>query len=293
MKTLEHLREQAYRAHSNVSFSPEKRAESIVNDYSAELDEDLIEIGNESPHYVDKYKEKYIQMLSHWLRSKSNCISSMITGPANFPVRRAEKANRNEENRYKDFRDWRDKVFLSFKRQAKRKAIEDAGGALEINKSKVADLLLYQEYMKRINKAHAAYVKKPNSILEANLSEEEKDYIIKWVPKASYYTKPFQQFQLTNNLAKIKNTQARIKELEKKAYFANQEVKEYEVPGGKLVLNYKDDRIQIFNETKPEKSIINSYKSNGLKWSPYNKCWQRQITNNALYSMQLLFKIKF
>ena len=33
MKTLEHLREQAYRAHSNVSFSPEKRAESIVNDY--------------------------------------------------------------------------------------------------------------------------------------------------------------------------------------------------------------------------------------------------------------------
>lgn len=293
MKTLEHLREQAYRAYSNISFSPEKRAESIVNDYSSELDEDLIEIEKAAPHYVDKYKEKYIQMLSHWLRSKSNCISSMITGPSNFPVRRAEKANRNEENRYKDFRDWRDKIFLSFKRQAKRKAIEDAGGELEINKSKIADLLVYQEYMKRINKAHAAYMKKPNSILEANLTEDEKDYIIKWVPIASYYTKPFQQFQLTNNLAKIKNTQARITELEKKAYFANQEVKEYEVPGGKLILNYNDDRIQIFNETKPEQSVINSYKSHGLRWSPYNKCWQRQITNNALYSMQLLFNIKF
>ena len=103
----------------------------------------------------------------------------------------------------------------------------------------------------------------------------------------------FQQFQLTNNLAKIKNTQARIAELEKKAYLANQEVKEYEVPGGKLILNYKDDRIQIFNESKPDQSVINSYKSHGLRWSPYNKCWQRQITNNALYSMQLLFKIKF
>ena len=292
MKTLEHLREQAYRAYSNISFSPEKRAESIVNDYSSELDEDLIEIEKAAPHYVDKYKEKYIQMLSHWLRSKSNCISSMITGPSNFPVRRAEKANRNEENRYKDFRDWRDKIFLSFKRQAKRKAIEDAGGELEINKSKIADLLVYQEYMKRINKAHAAYMKKPNSILEANLTEDEKDYIIKWVPKASYYTKPFQQFQLTNNLAKIKNTQARIKELEKKAYFANQEVKEYEVTGGKLILNYKDDRIQIFNETKPEQSVINSYKSHGLRWSPYNKCWQRQITPNAKFSMKLLFKIE-
>lgn len=293
MKTLEHLREQAYRAYSNISFSPEKRAESIINDYSAELDEDLIEIEKVAPHYVEKYKEKYTQLISHWLRSKSNCISSMITGPANFPVRRAEKANRNEENRYKDFRDWRDKIFLSFKRQAKKKAIEDAGGELEINKSKLADLLVYQEYMKRINKAHAAYVKKPNSILEANLTEDEKDYVIKWFPKPSYYTKPFQQFQLTNNLAKIKNTQARIAELEKKAYLANQEVKEYEVPGGKLILNYKDDRIQIFNESKPDQSVINSYKSHGLRWSPYNKCWQRQITNNALYSMQLLFKIKF
>ncbi len=293
MKTLEHLREQAYRAYSNISFSPEKRAESIINDYSAELDEDLIEIEKVAPHYAEKYKEKYTQLISHWLRSKSNCISSMITGPANFPVRRAEKANRNEENRYKDFRDWRDKIFLSFKRQAKKKAIEDAGGELEINKSKLSDLLLYQEYMKRINKAHAAYVKKPNSIIEANLTEDEKDYVIKWFPKASHYTKPFQQFQLTNNLAKIKNTQARIAELEKKAYLANQEVKEYEVPGGKLILNYKDDRIQIFNESKPEQSVINSYKSHGLRWSPYNKCWQRQITNNALYSMQLLFKIKF
>lgn len=30
-----------------------------------------------------------------------------------------------------------------------------------------------------------------------------------------------------------------------------------------------------------------------VKWSPFNKCWQRQITNNAIFSMELLFKIKF
>jgi hypothetical protein len=293
MKTLEHLREQAYRAYYNTSFSPEKRAERIVNDYSTELDEDLIEIEKVAPHYTEKYKEKYTQMISHWLRSKSNCISSMITGPANFPIRRAEKANRNEENRYKDFRDWRDKIFLSFQRQAKKKAIEDAGGELEIAKNKLSFLVLRQDYMKRINKAHAAYVKKPNSIIEANLTEDEKDFIIKWVPKASYYTKPFQQFELTNNLSKIKNTEARVKELENKEYLASKENKIFDIPGGRIEFNYKADRIQIFNDQMPSRDVITSYKSHGLRWSPFNKCWQRQITNNAIYSMQLLFKIKF
>ena len=292
MKTLEHLREQAYRACSNISFSPEKRAESIINDYSAELDEDLIEIEKVAPHYAEKYKEKYTQLISHWLRSKSNCISSMITGPANFPVRRAEKANRNEENRYKDFRDWRDKIFASFQKQANRKAIMDAGGELEVAKQKLIDLQFLQEYMKRINKAHAAYVKNPNSILEPELSESEKDFVIKWVPLASYHKKPFMSFSLTNNNAKIKSSEARVKVLEDKEAAKSDENTEFEISGGKLVLNYQADRIQIFNDQKPEQSVIASYKSHGLKWSPFNKCWQRQITPNAKFSMKLLFKIE-
>ena len=66
----------------------------------------------------------------------------------------------------------------------------------------------------------------------------------------------------------------------------------YEIPNGKLELNFKADRIQIFNDQKPEQSVIASYKSHGLKWSPFNKCWQRQITPNAKFSMKLLFKIE-
>lgn len=292
MKTLEHLREQAYRAYSNISFSPEKRAESIINDYSAELDEDLIEIEKVAPHYAEKYKEKYTQLISHWLRSKSNCMSSMITGPANFNVQRAEKANRSEENRYKEFRQWRDKIFASFQKQANRKAIMDAGGELEVAKQKLIDLQFLQEYMKRINKAHAAYVKNPNSILESELSESEKDFVIKWVPLASYHKKPFMSFSLTNNNAKIKSSEARVKVLEDKEAAKSDENTEFEISGGKLVLNYQADRIQIFNDQKPEQSVIASYKSHGLKWSPFNKCWQRQITPNAKFSMKLLFKIE-
>lgn len=290
-KTLEHLRELARRAHYWTSFTPEKRAESIVNIYSEELDDDMIEITKLSAEYAPRYKEKYIQFLSHWLRSKSNCASSMIAGPANFNVRRAEKANRSEENRYNEFRQWRDKIFASFQKQAKRQAIIDAGGELEIAKQKLIDLQFLQEYMKRINKAHAAYIKNPNSILESELSESEKDFVIKWVPLASYHKKPFMSFSLTNNNAKIKAAEARVKVLEDKEAAKSDENTEFEIPGGKLILNYQADRIQIFNEQKPEQSVIASYKSHGLKWSPFNKCWQRQITPNAKFSMKRLFNI--
>lgn len=291
MHTLENLRESAYRAYSNISFSPEKRAESIVKDYSEELDADLIIISEIAPDYAPKYKEKYIQLISHWLRSKSNCISSMITGPANFPVRRAEKANRNEENRYKEFRDWRDKIFLSFQKQAKKQAIIDAGGEIEIAKQKLSDAIVTQEYMKRINKAYTAYIKKPNSLQISDLSESEKEFVIKWFPRYEYIKKPFQSYQLTNNLALIKNTEVRIKVLEDKESAKTDENKEIKIPGGKMIFNYAADRIQIFNDEKPAPDVISSYKSHGLKWSPFNKCWQRQITPNAKYSMKLLFKI--
>lgn len=77
MKTLEHLREQAYRAYSNVSFSPEKRAESIINDYSSELDEDLIEIEKVAPHYAEDAK-RYLtswRECEHLINNRSYQIS--------------------------------------------------------------------------------------------------------------------------------------------------------------------------------------------------------------------------
>lgn len=292
MQTLEHLRDAAYRAHYWVSFTPDKRAEQVINDYSAELDSDIIEIEKINSDYAPRYKEKYIQLLSHWLRSKSNCASSMIAGPANFNVARAEKANKSEQNRYNEFREWREKIFKSFEKQEKKQAIEAAGGELEINRAKLKRMQDDQERMKKINKCYAAYVKNPKTLESADLTEAEKNAIIKWVPEYSYIKKPFEGYQLTNNLARIKNTEARIKDLEKKESLVNNENKIFDIEGGKLELNFKADRIQIFNDEKPERAVIESYKKHGLKWSPFNKCWQRQITNNALYSMQLLFKIK-
>lgn len=57
MKTIEGLYELAYRAYSNLSFDPEKRAARIVSDYEKQLSEDLETIPeNEQEQYIANYK---------------------------------------------------------------------------------------------------------------------------------------------------------------------------------------------------------------------------------------------
>ena len=80
----------AYRAYTGTSFSPEKRAESQCKFYDETIAE-LQEIGADESG-IQKFEKLFVTNLA----AKSNCLSTMIAGPANFPVRRAEKANERE-----------------------------------------------------------------------------------------------------------------------------------------------------------------------------------------------------
>ena len=58
---------------------------------------------------------------------------------------------------------------------------------------------------------------------------------------------------------------------------------ELEFDGGTVVKNYYEDRLQIFHDSKPAPDVIQSLKHNGFRWSRNNGCWQRQLTQNAVY----------
>lgn len=81
----------AYRAHSGTSFTPEKRALSECAYYD-EVCNELKETGK------DWAIEKFTKLFEKSLAAKSRCVSSMIVGPARFPVTRMEKLNRWEHN---------------------------------------------------------------------------------------------------------------------------------------------------------------------------------------------------
>ena len=129
---LDGLYDAAYRAHSGTSFSPEDRARSAVQGYESELNADLLSIpADEKERYVENYKKHLFALMA----AKSRCLSTMITGPANFPVRRAEKANQAEHNRGIEFSEWRGRALKQI-----AKNIEAAKPAEEKDAEKLADL---------------------------------------------------------------------------------------------------------------------------------------------------------
>jgi len=278
---LENLYDLCYAAHRNVSFSPEKRAVSYVKEFSSILEKDLETLGENAGNY----KEKFIAKFSDWMRSKGNCLSSMITGPARFPVRKAEKANNAERRKYEEFEKWRDKYFTAINRKPTLSPEDE----LTIAENRLIKLQALQDEAKDLN----AWIRKnkltdPKEIITKAKEAEYSDDVLKllyeqtkWDGEKSViigYKVP--SFTLTNNNAKIKSTIAKVKtmlnRIETKENFTD-----IEFPNGRITI--EDDRIKIFNDEKPEKEIIELIKSNGFRWSPFWKCWCRKHTENAMY----------
>jgi hypothetical protein len=281
---LESFKEAAIRAHNWTSFSPEKRGEQLIKDYSAQLSEDIeeLQIAGIEQEIIKGYKTRYINLFSSWLASKSRCISSMITGPARFPVRKAEKANRSEENHYNIWQEWR--------KRAKKAIIRKAQPA----KTYLSEIERYKAEMEDMQKNHILMKEGNKRIKEAHKSGEDiTEYLINTFgiqPHMIEWTMKF-GFGLANNNANMKRVEQRIKELSAKevARQTNPET-DYKFEGGEVVFNYEADRIQVKHDQKPEPDKIQELKKHGYKWSPFNKVWQRQLTANSIYVTKNLFK---
>ena len=103
-----------------------------------------------------------------------------------------------------------------------------------------------------------------------------------------YYNQPYPSFELTNNNAKIKRLQERLEDLIKLKERTNNENKYPEIEGLKVVEDTTDMRIRILFDEIPNEETRILLKQNGFKWSPRNSAWQRQLTNNGIYSTKKL-----
>jgi hypothetical protein len=280
---LDHLQEKASNAHYWTSFSPERRGEAMIKDYSEELQEDINFLQAQSipEDIIQDYKTRYENLFASWLHAKGNCISSMITGPARFPVRRAEKANRSEERHYEVFREWRERAKKAIIR--KSQPVKTFTSEIERYKAELTAMQKNHELMKEGNKRIKAANKSGEDISDY-LKEtfNVAPHMIEWSMKFG--------FGLQNNNANMKRVEERIKELEKKEQRREEKpITEYLFDGGKLVVNYEADRLQIFFDTRPTPQELTAWKEKGLNsynWSPTANAWQRKITGNAFYSVK-------
>lgn len=293
---LSHLKQIARNSYNWISQDPDGRGQRCLSGWNEEIQKDVEKIKSlgANEEQVERYKKGYEKHLVAWYSSQGNCASSFVCGPANFPVAKMQKRYAWADNHYKTFRAWREKVLNAYDRYERKRKIDEAGGPLEIAKNKLSQLEAYQEKMKRVNKAHKAYLKNQNSIQSnTELSDDEKDLVIKYVSRYSWEPHPFAPYQLTNNNAMIKNTKDRIKDLENKEQALSEGNKQFEFEGGTVVFNVELDRICIKHDEKPASDVIQTLKKNGFRWSPFHKVWMRQITENAKFITFNCLNLKF
>lgn len=96
--------------------------------------------------------------------------------------------------------------------------------------------------------------------------------------------KPYGDFELSSLRGKIKRVQARLADLDKLQAAAQQPDNTTKFDGGEIVRNAEENRLQILFDEIPDADTRDALKSNGFRWSPRNKAWQRQLTQNAEYA---------
>lgn len=271
----------AIRAHNGTSFTPEKRGKDYIESYSAELVGDLAKLPEDARA---DYEEKYKRLFSAWLNAKCSCLSSMITGPSGFPVRRAQKANATEQRRHDEFRQFRDKYFARIARNERREARENSDPATEM-RAKLENAEKLQKWMVAANKV--VFKKgldeagKIAGLVALGFTEGRARQIL--APDCCNRI-GFASYQLQNNNANIKRMRERVAELDAKAAATTTETERAD--GIRVVQNADADRLQIFFPGKPEAEIIGKLKKNAFKWSPSQGCWQRQLTGNAIQAIR-------
>lgn len=154
----------------------------------------------------------------------------------------------------------------------------DNPDATELLQEKIAKLETKRDWMKLVNKE---YRRCKGDISKMDIDERKKAILKLWKSnKPEYESKPFQRFELSNLGAKIKAAQRRLEDLKKKE---NDVTMEIEFPGGKIVDNVEDNRLQIFHDEKPDYEVRKRLKQNGFRWAPSVGVWQRMRSPNAMY----------
>lgn len=225
-----------------------------------------------------RYSRKLAEYYNSYYRNEASCPSVMITGAGNFPVGKKKKQN---ERRDTLLNDWN--YLESYVRKIEdlltmsQPILSNDEQAIELLEEKLEALKEKQENMKAVNKA----IKKKD-VAVGNEELRDMGYSDNDIAELR---KPnfggivgYPSFSLQNNLANIKRVEARLKKLKAVKADGNKEV---ECEFFKVVENTDLMRLQLIFDDKPSEEVRKVLKSHAFRWSPSNKSWQRQLTDNA------------
>lgn len=286
------INEENAKAANDAVYSREYVAGSATQAYKQNVDRvydivDLItaekpELSEKAVGMAERYSRKLAEYYNNYYRNETSCPSVLISGGANFPVKKKEKQNSRRETLMKD---WDDLQSFAQKIEnlltMKQPILSNDENAIDRLEEKLDRLEALQSMMKSVN----AYYRKNKTL------DNCPDLTLKQIQELKlemkehfhYEDKPFMTYALTNNNATIKNTRARLERLKKEKEAGTQA---HESKFFTIVENTELMRLQLIFDEKPKEEVRSILRGNAFKWSPKNNCWQRQLTNNARYAVR-------
>lgn len=299
-ENLDELWDIAVRAFSGTSFEPEERAAMYIRDYEEVLKNDIEELSNVegvTEDVINGYRLKFTDKVRDLFARHSRIISTMITGSANFPAERNEKANRSYDNAFSEFQAWRER----YAKLAKKK-IDNAKSPEERSEEEWRNIRqdIFESATAcadidngRIACYRSAFVNSIFGKVERMAKNGKYDLVV----NALDYIKDLQdknEIGLKKPIFTERHSIWKLREVAEKAVKvqeerAGREESEFEFRGCRIVKNYAENRLQLIFDGKPEASMINALKQNGFRWSPRFTAWQRQLTSNSYYGAARVF----
>ena len=269
----------------------EQNVNELIDKYPQNINEEVL---NLIEYYKDKYSKKLAFAINKHNSIECRMPSIMIAGPAKFNVRKKEKQNNARESFWKEYGylfDENNYYFNKIKILITNKIIfSDDAMAIEKLETKIADLEEMQKLMKEVN----AYYRKHKTLDGCELLNEQEIRKLKYnMELITWHNAPFPTYALTNNLAEIKRLKERVENIKKLKDRAetNTTDKYIKIDGLEVVEDATDMRIRLIFDNIPNEEIRTILKSNGFKWSPKNSAWQRQLTNNGIYSTKRVLEL--
>ncbi|WP_372640201.1 zincin-like metallopeptidase domain-containing protein [Ancylomarina sp.] len=288
----------AYRAYTGTSFSPEKRAVSqqkgyanLLNEFAEEI-EGIAKTDQQKELAVSEFtifKERLLKKLTALLVAKSRCMSTMITGSSNFPVRSNQKKLDTEHKRLNEYIDFNDKAQKGIIKKIKRaipKELADKQAFEEIENRVINYLASIISIIKGTQVGSAPHFR---ALLGSFIKTLSKKHQHEYVNKVFQIIKDTEKkhevtiFSKTNKIWNLENQTdgARVTETGERVILENSVAK--------LVNNLDAERIQIITEDKPSEEARKLLKSKAFRWSPRFKAWQRINTSQAIYIAKIVF----
>lgn len=241
-----------------------------------------------SPYYHDKLDgllDRYARRLAEWTndynRNQASYPSQFISGAGGFNIRKHNKQMAREDTLWKEYDEIKDLL----------NKIKIVGtGPVDLADPHAREMLTdqLQKLQSQLDRCKAmnAYYRKHNSFdgfpeLSAEAAAKLTADFADTRQRFPWIDKPCPDYELTSLRGKIKRVQARLDDLDKLQAQQTQPTASTKFDGGEIVRNAEENRLQIIFDSIPDDETRASLKSNGFHWSPRNKAWQRQLTQNA------------